>query len=142
MKALDDCSSVKYAVIQGCTEGRPERFAIGYCNEASLRDLIVAPSIISLGFPSRANAMASIEPRFAVVSSPMWELRTTVSDETDNCQNRCDSVRRQLKVWFRLAGTRKVAERFLRRAVDDAIRIFYSKNAVSAGIRTLLGAAF
>jgi hypothetical protein len=142
MKALDDCSSVQYAVIQGCTEGRPERFAIGYCNEASLRDLIVAPSIIALGFPSRAKAMASIESRFAVVSAPRRDLRTTVSDETDKCQNKCDSVKRQLKDWFCFADTRKVAERFLQRAIADAIRIFYSRNAVSAGIRTLLGASF
>jgi hypothetical protein len=142
MKALDDHWSVKYAVIQGCTEGRPERFAIGYCNEASLRDFIVAPSIIALGFSSRATAMASIEPRFAVGSAPMRELRTTVSDKTDKCQNRYDSVKRQLKDWLRFADTRKVAERFLQRAIADAIRIFYSRNAVSAGIRTLLGASF
>jgi hypothetical protein len=142
MKALDDCSSVKYAVIQGRTEGRPERFAIGYCNEASLRDLIVAPSIIALGFPSRANAMASIEPCFAVMSAPRRQLRTTVSDETGKCQNRCDSVKRQLKDWFRFADTRKAAERFLQRAIADAIRIFYSRNPLSAGIRTLLGASF
>ena len=141
MKAVDDCSSMKYAVIQGCTEGRPERFAIGYCNEASLRDLVVAPSIIELGFPSRAKAMASIEPRFAVRSDPRRELRTPVSDKTD-CQNRCDSVKRQLKDWFRFAATPKVAGRFLRRAIADAIRIYYSRNAISAGIRTLLGASF
>ena len=140
MTALDDCPSVKYAVIQGCTEGRPECFAIGYCNEASLRDLIVAHSIIALGFPSRAKAMASIAPRFAVGSTPRRELRTTVSDEADRCQNRCHSVKRQLKEWLRFADTRKVAERFLQRAIADAIRIFYSRNAVSAGIRTLLGA--
>jgi hypothetical protein len=142
MKALDGSSSVKYAVIQGCIEGRPERFALGYCNEASLRDLIVAPSIIALGFPSRAKAMASIEPRFAVVSAPTRELRTTVSDQSDQCQNRRDSIKRQVKDWFRFAATRKVAERFLRRAIADAIRIFYSRNAVSAGIRTLLGTSF
>lgn len=142
MKVLGDYSGLQYAVIQACTEGRPERFAIGYCNEESLRDLIVAPSIIALGFSSRAKAMASIESRFAVVSAPRRELRTTVSDETDKCQNSCDSVKRQLKDWFRFADTRKVAGRFLQRAVADAIRIFYSRNAVSAGIRTLLGASF
>jgi hypothetical protein len=142
MKALDGCSSVQYAVIQGCTEGRPERFAIGYCNEASLRDLIAAPSIIVLGFASRAKAMARIESCFAVVPAPRWELRTTIIDETDKCQNRFHSVKRQLRDRFRHAEIRKAAERFLQRAVADAIRIFYSRNAVSAGIRILLGASF
>jgi hypothetical protein len=142
MKALDDCSSVQYAVIQGCTEGRPERFAIRYCNEASLRDLIVAPSIIALGFPSRAKAMASIESPFAVVSAPRREFRTTIIDETDKCQNRFHSVKRQLRDRFRLALTWNAAERSLQRAFADAILIFYSRNAVSAGIRTLLGASF
>ena len=67
MKVLDDCWGVQYAVVQGRTDGRSERFAIGYYDEAPLRDLIAAPSIIALGFPSLAEAMASIESRFAIV---------------------------------------------------------------------------
>jgi hypothetical protein len=86
--------------------------------------------------------MASIEPRFVGVSAPRRELRTTMIDETDKCQNRFHSVKLQLKDRFSLAETWKAAERFLQHAVADAIRIFYARNAVSAGIRTLLGASF
>ena len=59
MSQLIDFSNLRYAVIEArWSEGSPERFAIAYGNEESLRDVIAAPSIIAFGFASREEALA------------------------------------------------------------------------------------
>ena len=59
MNQMVDSSGVRYAVIDGLrTETGPERLVIPYPNEASLRDLIAAPSIVAIGFSSRDEAVA------------------------------------------------------------------------------------
>ena len=55
-------SGVAYAVIEArWGEAPAERFALAYREEESLRDLFAARSIISVGFRSREEAVASIE---------------------------------------------------------------------------------
>jgi hypothetical protein len=40
---------------------KPERLVIAYQDEDRLRDLIAAPSILGLDFPSREEAMGNLE---------------------------------------------------------------------------------
>ena len=59
-------SGVAYAVVEvRWCEAPAERFAIAYYREESLRDLFAARSIISVGFRSREEAVASIEGQFS-----------------------------------------------------------------------------
>jgi hypothetical protein len=61
-----DASGVAYAVVEvRWCEAPAERFAIAYCGEESLRDLFAARSIVSVGFRSREEAVASIEGQFS-----------------------------------------------------------------------------
>lgn len=52
----------QYAVISVRSEPRCDRLVIAYPDEKSLRDLLAAPSILGLGYRSREEAQASIEP--------------------------------------------------------------------------------
>ena len=60
MNGLIDSLGVRYAVIKGCcSQGSPEPLVIAYADEKSLREFIAAPSILSLRFASRAEAVKS-----------------------------------------------------------------------------------
>src|ERR1700739_3036146 len=62
VNAMADVLDARYAVIEGLqTKTGHELFVIAYSSEESLRDLIAAPSIVTLGLLSRDEALMSGE---------------------------------------------------------------------------------
>jgi hypothetical protein len=140
VKKSVNLSGVQYAVIEVLhTETGRERMVLAYHDEQSLRDLIAAPSIIALGFTSRAEAIANR----ACSAKGMDCHRTgeTVAGE---------AIKRQ---WQEFDSQRHVeAVSVLRRLgqflvascgdlVTSATVIFSSSNFISTAIRLALGSS-
>ena len=129
MSELIDSLNLRYAVIEAhCSEGPPERFAIAYSNEESLRDVIAAPSIIGFGFASREEALAG--------------LAASAVDGATEYARGVYSARRRVGNWLRDAETWKTARQVLQHATAVAVLIFYSSNIVSATLRRFIGASY
>ena len=135
MKAVLDSSEVRYAVIEGLhTETGPERLVIAYSNEESLRGLIAAPSIVALGFSSRAAAASSgvrIPAGGAYQRVENTETRLQSSKWTERRGEPGSAVRRLAR--FLVASYSHVA--------TTIIAIFFSRSAVSTVIRVAMGSS-
>jgi hypothetical protein len=130
-----DSSGVQYAVIAGLrSETGPERLVIAYSNEESLRGLIAAPSIVALGFSSRAAAASS-------------GVRIPTGGADQRVEN--TETRRQSSKWTERRGETGSAVRRLARflvasyshVATTIIGIFFSRSAVSAVLRVALGSS-
>src|SRR5260370_1342603 len=73
---LVDTSAWRYAVISVRSEPDRERLVIAYPEEETLRDLIAAPSIVALGYTSRADALKNIDRCVATKTSCKRLLKT------------------------------------------------------------------
>ena len=136
MTRLLDSPDAQYALIEARrTEGPSERFVIAYPDEESLRELIAGPSIIACGFASREEAQTSIDTDFCTTAA--W--KKTPRDRTEKYQRGVLSAKRSLGAGFNLRQTGRIVRGFLQAAVAGVILIFYSRNAVSTVIRSLVG---
>jgi len=83
-----DTSTIYYAVISIRNDSHRERLIIAYPNEKTLRQLIAAPSILALGYASRAEAVAYREDVGPVACAlpPEWSTNvgSTVTQSTAN----------------------------------------------------------
>ena len=140
MKSFANCPNIQYAIIRASsTHDSPELLVLAYADEKSLRSLIAEPSIIALGFASRsaAEAAGTFQQRFA--SQHMHAM---------------SAIRNAAKQRFSLAfhiGRSRLTDALtywkgysdLYRAVQfifaTAVLALYSRNFVSATIRTALG---
>lgn len=121
--AAGESQDERYAVIEARWSDAPlERFVIAYRDKGSLHKLLAAPSIIGIGFSSREAAVAAIA----------------------NCSSTgAASKMRPRKASFRLfTETRSIVCATLQHAVAGCILLFYSRNALGAAIRSLVGASF
>jgi hypothetical protein len=133
---LVDSSSAQYAVIEARrTEGPSECFVIAYPDEESLRELIAGPSIVACGFASCEEAQFNIDTDFC--SAAAW--KNTPRDRAEKYQRGVLSAKRRLGAGFNLTQTGRIVRGFLQAAVAGVILIFYSRNAVSAVIRSFVG---
>jgi hypothetical protein len=133
---LVDSSSAQYAVIEARrTEGPSERFVIAYPDEESLRELIARPSIIACGFASREEAQTNIDTDLCTAAT--WT--ETPIDRAEKYRRGALSAKRRLGAGFNLKQTGRIVRGFLHAAVAGVILIFYSRNAVSAVIRSFVG---
>ena len=140
MTGVVDSSIAQYAVIEARrTEGPSEFFVIAYSDEESLRDLIAGPSIIACGFASREQAQANIDANFWTVAAWRQTSRSRTVDGIEK-YSRGLSIKRYLGAGFNLTQTGRRIRAFLQTAAGMAIVIFYSRNAVSAVIRSFVGA--
>ncbi len=131
MNEFGDFSSARYAVIRALrTGGGPECLVIAYPHEESLHGLIAASSIIGIGFDSREDAVASIEA----------SLTTTGGPKSEKYQPGVPFATRRFGDRAGLAETLRRTRRAMQQVVVAAIVLFYSTNAMSAAIRSLLGA--
>jgi len=142
VKKVVDFANVQYAVIAGLrTETGPERLVIAYPNEASLRDLIAAPSIVALGFSSREEAVASSRAGAPTVDAYQRMPEAMAGREIKRDQPGLYWAERRGEAGSSL---RRLA-RFLVTACGDvvtsAIVAFSSRNAVSAVIRMAPGSS-
>jgi len=136
-----DSLGVHYAVIKGCcAQGSPEPFVIAYADERSLRALIAAPSILGLRFDSRTEAVKSAcnDSRTIALSNQMRE-RVGMADGVQKCELETHSARPGLAGGCCSWKNRRMIHRVLEQAAVMIALIFYSRNLVSAVIRTFLG---
>jgi hypothetical protein len=122
---LVETSTWQYAVICVRSEPNRERMVIAYPDEESLRDLIAAPSIVTLGYSSRADALKNIG-RSAV-------LPTTLAFLTE-----CRVVLRRVAAGFGLSGTSRVMRSLLHNGLATALMFFYSRNVLSSTVRAFI----
>ena len=139
MTGLVDSPISQYAVIEARrTEGPSERFVIAYTDEESLRELIAGPNINACGFASREEAQANIDADFWTAAA--WErtCRGLTVVGAEEYPRGAFSAMRRIGAAFDLTHTGRIVHRFLRAAIAAATLIFYSRNAVSTVIRSLV----
>jgi hypothetical protein len=129
---LVNTSTWRYGVICVRSEPARERLVIAYPDEETLQDLIAAPSIVALGYSSRADALKNID-RCVTTSVSLKRLKTAVLDTNMTF----------LTVLRRLAGsgfwgTSKVMRNLLHNGLAAALIFFYSRNVLSSTVRALI----
>jgi hypothetical protein len=122
---LVETSTWQYAVICVRSEPDRERLVIAYPDEETLRDLIAAPSIVTLGYSCRADALKNID-RSAV-------LPTTLAFLTE-----CRVVLRRVAAGFGLSGASRVMRSLLHSGFAAALIFFYSRNVLSSTVRAFI----
>jgi hypothetical protein len=122
---LVETSTWQYAVICVRSEPDRERLVIAYPDEETLRNLIAAPSIVTLGYSSRADALKNID-RSAVV-------HTTLTFLTE-----CRVVLRRVAGGFGPSGASRVMRSLLHNGFAAALIFFYSRNVLSSTVRAII----
>lgn len=138
MDELVDTSNWRYAVICVRPEPDRERLVIVYPDEETLRDLIAAPSIVALGYSSRADALKNID-RDVTTTATLKRLLKTVSlhsNMTFLIERR--AVLRRLAGAFGLSGASKVMRNLLHNGLAAALIFFYSRNVLSSTVRAFI----
>jgi hypothetical protein len=136
MNALFQFTKLQYAVIQlSSITDPPERLILAYRDERTLRDLIAGPSIVGLGFGSREEAVSTENPALerAVGPAPANELESARAGQH---QPYCRGVR--AAAWSSFSSFWRQASGIVHFAFAATICILYSKNVVSAIIRSVL----
>jgi len=139
MKSSANCPNSQYAIIRvSSTHDSSELLVLAYADENELRSLIAEPSIIALGFTSRSAANAAESFRQRVASQHVHAKSA----------GRKANQRFVLAFHFGRSGLTHALGHWkgyseLYRAVQfisaTAILVLYSRNVVSATIRTALG---
>jgi hypothetical protein len=145
VRELVDSTGVQYAVIAGLrTETGPERLVIAYPNEESLRDLIAAPSIIAVGFSSRAEAIAGSRACIPTAVAYRRMPEAMAGRETERHQQGPSSAALGGETGSVLRRLRRL-RRFLVISCSDVVTsgivIFSSRNTFSATIRIAMGSS-
>ena len=122
---LVEISTLQYAVICVRSEPDRERLVLAYPDEETLRDLIAAPSIVALGYSSRADALKSID-------------RSAVLHTTQTFLTECRVVLRRIAGGFGLSGASRVMRGLLHNGVAAALIFFYSRNVLSSTVRAFI----
>ena len=139
MTGLVESSIAQYAMIEAHrTESPSERFVIAYPDEESLRELITGPRIITCAFAYREEAQAGIDGDFRTAAASEQTSGGTTVDGAEKYQRGVLSAKRRVGRGFNLTQTRRIVRALLQAAVAGAILIFYSRNAVSAAIRSFV----
>lgn len=125
MDELVETSTWQYAVICVRSEPDRERLVIAYPDEKTLRNLIAAPSIVTLGYSCRADALKNID-RSAV-------LHTTLTFLTE-----CRVVLRRVAGGFGLSGASRVMRSLLHNSLAATVIFFYSRTILSSTVRAFI----
>ena len=136
MNTLLHFTKLQYAVIQiSSITDRPERLILAYADERTLRAVIAGPSIVGLGFSSREEAVSIENPILgkAVAPAPANEIE---SARRGQHQPYCRGAR--VVAWSSFSSVRRLARGIVQFAFAATICVFYSKNIVSAIIRSVL----
>jgi hypothetical protein len=135
---LVDTATWRYAVI--CVRSQPvgERLVIAYPDEEALRDLIAAPSIVALGYSSRADALKNVDRCLTTKASLKRLLKTASLYPNITFLNECCVALRRLTGGFGLSGTSKIMRNLLHGGLAGALIFFYSRNALSATVRAFI----
>jgi len=110
---LLDTSTWQYAVISVRSEPDRERLVIAYPDENTLRDLIAAPSIVALGYTSRADALKNIDRCVTTKASLKRLLKTASLHPNMTFLTKCRAELRRLASAFRRSGSSRVMRNLL-----------------------------
>jgi len=135
---LVDTSTWRYAVVSVRSEPARERLVIAYPDEKTLRDLIAAPSILALGYTSRADALKNIDRFVTTTSSWKRLLETAVLHTNMTFLAECRVALRRVAGGFRLSGASRVMRNLLHNGLAAALIFFYSRNVLSGTVRALI----
>jgi len=139
MKSFANCDNIQHAIIRtSIRQDSPELLVLAYADERSLRSLIAEASIIALGFASRSSAQAAVS------------FHQTVAAQGMHVPSAIKSANQRFSFAFHSGRSRLIqaltywkGHRGLYRAGQfifaTTILGFYSRNCVSATIRTALG---
>lgn len=139
MKSFANCPDIQYAIIRTCSrQDSPELLVLAYADEKSLRSLIAGASIIALGFASRSAAQAAGNFQQTVASHGM---RIMSAMKNANHRNSLAFHFGRSRLTHALTDWKGHSDvyRALQFMLATAVLVLYSKNIVSATIRTALG---
>ena len=134
MNDLVDTSTWRYAVISVRSAPARERLVIAYPDEETLRDLIAAPSVVALGYTSRADALRNIDRCVTATASVKRLLKAAVLDTNMTFL----TVLRRLAGGFGLSGTSKIMRNLLHNGLAAALIFLYSRNVLSSTGRAFI----
>ena len=136
MNALLQSTKERYAVIQlSSASDPPERLILSYPDEETLRALIAEPSIVNLGFDSREEAVSAENVALDQAVAPP-QANKLESDPAGPRQLHSGGDR--AAEWSSFLSLRTLASGIVQFAFAASMFIFYSKNIVSATIRSAL----
>ena len=139
MNSFANCPNIQYAIIRASSApDSPELLVLAYADQKSLRSLIAEPSIIALGFASRSAADVAASFHQRVASQHMHTMSAI------------RSANQRLSLAFHFGKSRLAHALTYSKACSDlyravqfifatAVLVLYSRNIVSATIRTALG---
>jgi len=135
---LVDDSAWRYAVISVRSEPDRERLVIAYPDEETLRNLIAAPSIVALGYGSRADALKNIDRCVTTKASLKQVLKTGSLHPNMTFLTECHAAFRRLAGGFGRSGSSRVMSNLLHNGLAAALIFFYSKNVLSSTARAFI----
>ena len=138
MDELVDTSTWRYAVICARSEPDRERLVLAYPNEETLRDLIAAPSIVALGYTSRADALKNIDRCVTTKASLKRLLKAASLHPNVTFLTECRVALRRLAGGFGRSGSSRVMRNLLHNGLAAALIFFYSKNVLSSTARAFI----
>lgn len=138
MDDLVDTATWQYAVISVRTEPGRERLVIAYPDEETLPDLIAEPSIVALGYTSRAHALKNMDRCVTIKASLEQQLRTAIFCPNVAFLTECRVALQRLATAFAISGTSKIMRNLLYTALAAALSFFYSRNVLSSAVRAFI----
>ena len=135
---LIQTSTLQYAVIAVRNEPQRERLVISYPNEKVLRDLIAAPSIVTLGYSSREEALANIDRCVSTTAVSMQESKVGIVNIGATLLKEVRAATRRLVGNFGSASTWRIVRNLCQHSFANAIRFVYSRNILSSTVRAFI----
>ncbi len=135
---LVETSTWRYAVINVRSEPDRERLVIAYPDEGTLLFLIAAPSIVGLGYASRADALRNIDCCETTKASVKRLLKAAVLHTNMTFLTECRAALRRLVGSFRRSGSSKVVRDLVHSGFTATSILFYSRNILSSTVRAFL----
>ena len=136
-RSIDTAHSY-YAVISVRNDSHGERLIIAYPDEKTLRQLIAAPSILALGYSSRAEAAAYRKDVAPAASALPLESNAKLSGAITRSVSESSATRWAAKGAVDLSTTSKRIRYLVEYTFAVAIALIYSQNLVSAMLRALV----
>src|SRR6266567_2749837 len=124
MNELIDTSAWRYAVISVRFDPDRERLVIAYPEEEILRDLIAAPSIVALGYASRAEALKNIDRCVTAKASLKRLLKTASLQPSMTFLTECRAALRRLAGGFGRSGSSRVMRNLLHNSLAATLIFF------------------
>ena len=131
-------STRHYAVISVRTDPHREQSVIAYTDEKSLRGLIAAPSIVAMGFRSRAEAVAYMGGRCSTGQASSPESTTELSGTAALYLSESAKIHRTYKVKLDPPNMWAKICHLMRYSFAVAVVLIYSRNFISATFRAVI----